>query len=131
MILTNHARDMSHNYESPDNRFVYITPDDHSGYIWITSLLSLAYAFCFLGFRFIVKRSAYGIDDVVMVLAYVSYLSRAFFFQLLNDHDFVGLCIWTLGINIFCAGTRLRKRVRLGNRHSVTSSFKSNVNLIE
>jgi hypothetical protein len=55
----------------PENRMTRVTPDDHAAYIWLSTLHSLAYAFCFLGFRIVVKRERYSIDDLILVLGYV------------------------------------------------------------
>jgi hypothetical protein len=64
-----------------------VTPDDHSAWIWLASLHSLAYAFCFLGFRLIVKHTRYAIDDVVLGVGYVSMLIESY-----NDYSTQGFC---------------------------------------
>lgn len=53
------------------NRFAVVTPDNHSAWIWLPTLLALVYSFCFLVFRGIVKLKRYGADDAIIVVAYV------------------------------------------------------------
>jgi hypothetical protein len=56
------------------NRFATVTPEDHSAWIWLATLLALAHSLCFLGFRALVKRGRFVIDDGILVAGYVSIL---------------------------------------------------------
>jgi hypothetical protein len=52
-----------------DNRFSYITPDDHGAWLWVVSLLALILVLVVrLAF---VKRKIYSLDDTVIILAHV------------------------------------------------------------
>ncbi|OCL13909.1 hypothetical protein AOQ84DRAFT_385085 [Glonium stellatum] len=53
------------------NRFATVTPDDHSAWIWLATLLALAHSLCFLAFRALVKRGRFVIDDGILVAGYV------------------------------------------------------------
>ncbi|KAF2764012.1 hypothetical protein EJ03DRAFT_42942 [Teratosphaeria nubilosa] len=53
------------------NRFAYYTSDDHQAWLWITSVLSLAYASTIAAVRCMVKWKCFGLDDLVLAMAYV------------------------------------------------------------
>lgn len=53
------------------NRFATVTPEDHSAWIWLATLLALAHSLCFLGFRALVKRGRFVVDDGILVAGYV------------------------------------------------------------
>jgi hypothetical protein len=78
------------------NRFATITPDDHSAWIWLAVLHSFCYSICFLGFRVIIKIHRYGLDDLVLALAYVS-ITTSHDIRLLITAPVVRY--WTLGYN--------------------------------
>jgi hypothetical protein len=91
-----------------------ITPDDHSTYIWLATLHSLSYALCFLGFRILVKRERYSVDDLILGVGYVSkrlirtpasYDGR----RNTNLKSTIALCPGTLDLLFCCSETRTRK----------------------
>ncbi|KAH9826560.1 hypothetical protein Tdes44962_MAKER00524 [Teratosphaeria destructans] len=53
-----------------ENRFAYYTADDHQAWLWITSVLSLAYASTIAAVRCMVKWKCFGLDDLVLAVAY-------------------------------------------------------------
>lgn len=53
------------------NRFAPITPNDHSGSIWIPTLLCLVYSVLVVGVRAHLRRKVYGIDDYLILAATV------------------------------------------------------------
>lgn len=55
-----------------DSRFATVTPEDHSAWIWVAVLLSLSYSIVFLGCRVVDRLHRYGLDDLLLALAYVS-----------------------------------------------------------
>lgn len=57
---------------SDDSRRVSpIHPDDHAGYLWITTLVGLVYSLMAAGGRAHVKRGMYAVDDYLAGLATV------------------------------------------------------------
>jgi hypothetical protein len=57
------------------SRFAPITNDDHSGYLWITSILCLIHSSLVILVRLHIKWNMYGADDVSALIATVSFSS--------------------------------------------------------
>jgi hypothetical protein len=57
------------------NSFSPITPDDHAGYIWIATLLSMTISLLVAATRIWIKKDAFGLDDTLFVAAIVSLCS--------------------------------------------------------
>ena len=55
-----------------ENRFALITYDNHSGYLWISSILCLVYTTLILIVRLHLKWKLYGADDLAATIATVS-----------------------------------------------------------
>lgn len=54
-----------------DHRFALITDDNHSGYLWIASILCLIYSTLILAVRLHLKWNLHGADDVAATVATV------------------------------------------------------------
>lgn len=52
-------------------RFALITNDNHSGYLWIASILCLIYSCLVLLTRLHIKWNLYGVDDIAATVATV------------------------------------------------------------
>ena len=53
------------------NRFAPITEDNHSGLLWVTSILCLVYSVLIIVARLHIKWKMYGADDVTALAATV------------------------------------------------------------
>lgn len=51
--------------------FTQITPEDHTGWLYIITLLSLCYMFIVFVIRFVVKFGMYGNDDWALLVSTV------------------------------------------------------------
>ena len=59
------------------SRFAPYTSENHSAPIWIASILAFIFSFLVLAVRLLfVKWKIHGIDDVVLIIAHVSYRFR-------------------------------------------------------
>jgi hypothetical protein len=59
--------------EPTGNRFVVVTPDDHSAPLLVVAILSLVYSCLLFATRILgVKWKRYGWDDGILALAHVS-----------------------------------------------------------
>ena len=58
------------------SRFSDYNPTNHQAPLWITTSLSLMYSCSLLFVRILVKLKFWGLDDLVLALAYVSELRR-------------------------------------------------------
>lgn len=56
---------------SEGHRFAPISPDNHSGSIWIATLLCLVYSFLTISTRAWLRQKMYSVDDLLLVLALV------------------------------------------------------------
>ena len=53
------------------SRFSEWSPTDHQAPLWVVNILSPIYSLLFLCVRLIVKYKAWGLDDLVLGMAYV------------------------------------------------------------
>jgi hypothetical protein len=53
-------------------RFAPITDDNHSGFLWITSILCLIYSTLIIVVRLHIKWNMYGADDISALVATVN-----------------------------------------------------------
>jgi hypothetical protein len=65
--------DSSESSTSTIGRFALVTENEHAGYLWITSILSLIYASLILVVRLHIKWNLYGADDALATAATVRY----------------------------------------------------------
>ncbi len=65
-----------------DNRFSPVTPNDHAGAVWITTLLCLIYSVVTFAIRGHLRWKMWGWDDYLALAATVSHILRRLGFQL-------------------------------------------------
>ncbi|KAF2656677.1 hypothetical protein K491DRAFT_627820 [Lophiostoma macrostomum CBS 122681] len=102
--------------DSPMNtngRFALVTQNEHAGYLWITSILSLIYTSLTLIVRLHIKWNLYGADDVLASAATVLQLGSVIPLflamkqglgksdQLLNDYSIAAIGKSTFAAQIF------------------------------
>lgn len=56
-------------------RFVEVTPDNHAGSIWISTLLCLVYTAITILTRGFLRKAMYGVDDYLILGSTVRILS--------------------------------------------------------
>lgn len=61
---------------SDGNRFAPITADNHSGSLWIATLVCLVYSFITVATRGWLRLKMYGMDDFLILLSFVCHLAE-------------------------------------------------------
>jgi hypothetical protein len=57
---------------STENRFAVNSLNDHRAPLWVFAILSFLYSTLFLFMRLVIKRSFWGVDDLVLGISHVS-----------------------------------------------------------
>lgn len=102
-------------------RFATVTPEDHSAWIWLAVLHSICYSICFLGFRVIIKIRRYGLDDLILALAYVSVAALHDITLLITA---VAVRCWTLGYHFHLPLSSAWKVIKLDDGRAIASCFQ-------
>jgi hypothetical protein len=63
--------DMDNSTAPPPIPYTATSPQNHTAYLWITSIICLSYSLCALAARYYAKWNALGVDDALISAAQV------------------------------------------------------------